>query len=526
MPGVQSRDVEITRLAAGELRERIAAGALSAAEVVEAHIRRIEAVNPRLNALVVPLFDQARSQAKAADAGRERGEPLGPLHGVPVTIKEMFDVAGTPTTFGLTTRATVLAGADAPQVARLRQAGAIVLGKTNVPQLGMMCESDNPVYGRTNNPWDLGRAPGGSSGGEAALIAAGGSPLGLGSDGGGSIRHPCHSCGVHGFKPTTGRLTFRGHAISANYPLEYAQPGPIARHVADLDLMLRVLAAPGQEALDPTVAPAAWPDPSAVRIDGLRVGWYTHDGLYRAAPALRRAVREAAGALGELGAHVEEFDPPDAGEAWRIYAGRMWADGGDTVRELVRGGPQDWWMRQALLCLGMPTALRRPLRWLFERLGRPFEARLYRTLPRRRLAVKDYLRLMEDQGAYRVRFLAALDAARLDVLLCPPHGLPALTHGAEYGVVGSCYTLLYNLLGMPAGVVAATRVRPGEESDRDAKQDRLEALSAAVERGSTGLPVGVQVAARPWRDDAALAVMAALEAHFRNQPDYPVRPPL
>jgi fatty acid amide hydrolase len=438
----------------------------------------------------------------------------------------MYDVAGTPTTLGLTTRSGAMAAADAPTVARLRQAGAVILGKTNVPQLGMLYESDNPVYGRTNNPWDLGRGPGGSSGGEAALIAAGGSPLGLGSDGGGSIRHPCHSCGVQGFKPTTGRLTFRGHAISANYPIEYAQPGPIARHVADLALMLRVLAAPGQEVLDPTIAPAVWPDPSAVRIDGLRVGWYTFDGLYQVAPALRRAVREAATALGASGAQVEQFEPPDVGEAWRIYMGRMWADGGDTLNAIIRGSPQDWRIRRVLLGLGIPTLFRLPLPWLCERLGRPFEARLYRVLPRRRLAVKDYLRLMEDQAAYRTHFLAALDAAQLDVLLCPPHGLPALTHGSEYGAVGGCYTLLYNLLGMPAGVVAATRVRPGEESDRDVKKDRLEALSAAVEKGSAGLPVGVQVAARPWRDDVALAVMAALEAHFRNQPDYPVWPPL
>src|SRR5262249_51879403 len=145
-------------------------------------------------------------------------------------------------------------------------------------------------------------------------------------------------------------------------------------------------------------------------------------------------------------------------------------------------------------------------------------------LPRRRLAVKDYLRLLEDQTAYRTHFLAALDAARLDVLLCPPHGLPALTHGAEDGAVGGCYTLLFNLLGMPAGGAGATRVRPGEESDRDAKKDRLEAQSAAVEKESTGLPVGVQVAASPWRDDVVLAVMAALEAHFRDQPDYPLWP--
>jgi fatty acid amide hydrolase len=508
------------------LRQLIARGELSAREVLEAHVRRIEAVNPRLNAVVVPLFDQARAAAKEADEARERGKPLGPLHGVPITIKEMLDVAGTPTTLGLATRAGTNAAADGPLVGRLRRAGAVILGKTNVPQLGMIYETDNPLYGRTNNPWNLDRVPGGSSGGEAAIIAAGGSPLGLGSDGGGSIRHPCHCCGIHGFKPTSGRLTILDQVPYRNYPGEFIQPGPMARHVADLDLALRLLAAPGQEAFDPTIAPAPWPDSSAVRIAGLRVGTYTYDGLFTVSPALRRAVEEASAALRERGAEVEEFQPPNVGEAWRIYVGRMYADGGAFLREVVRGSKVDWRVRQMLLGVGVPTVLRRPMRWLFERMGRRFEARLYRAIPRRTLSVTGYWRLLEDQAAYRTRFLAALDAGRFDALLCPPNGLPALTHGCYYGAVGGSYTLLYNLLGMPAGVVAATRVRPGEESDRVPGKDALEAAARAVEQGSAGLPVGVQVVARHWREDVALAVMAALEGHFRNQPDYPARPPL
>jgi fatty acid amide hydrolase len=180
----------LTNLSASELAQRIKAGELLAQEVTEAHIGRIEAVNEQLNAVVIPLFDEARAQAVEADKAASRGEPLGPLHGVPMTIKEQYRVAGTETTIGLTGQVGKKYDRDGPLVARLRQAGAIIVGKTNIMQTLAGWESDNPVYGRTNNPWNLERTPGGSSGGEAAIIAARGVPLGLGGDLGGSIRIP------------------------------------------------------------------------------------------------------------------------------------------------------------------------------------------------------------------------------------------------------------------------------------------------------------------------------------------------
>jgi fatty acid amide hydrolase len=245
---------EITGMGAAEIARRIAVGDLSCRQVVEAHIRRIEAVNPPLGALAVPLFDRARDEALAADVARDRGVPLGPLHGVPLTVKEFFAAAGTATTLGIPGWARRVASADSPLVARLRRAGAILLSKSNVPQLGLMIETDNPLYGRTNNPWNPSRSVGGSTGGEAALIAAGGSPLGLGSDGGGSIRQPCHCCGIHGLKPTGGRLTIVGLTGPAHYPdfpREWVQPGPMARRVEDLALAMAVLVAPGPEPMRP-----------------------------------------------------------------------------------------------------------------------------------------------------------------------------------------------------------------------------------------------------------------------------------
>jgi fatty acid amide hydrolase len=517
---------DITRLSAAELAGHIASGELSAQEVVEAYLSGITRVHRRLNALAVPLFEQARAAAAAADAARDRGEALGPLHGVPVTIKEMFDVEGTPTTAGSTGGAAQAAVSDSLVVRRLRRAGAIVLGKTNVPQFGMFAETDNPVYGRTNNPWAADRSPGGSSGGEAALIAAGGSPLGLGSDGGGSIRHPCHCCGIHGLKPTGGRLPLRGHWMVPNWRDQWVQPGPMARRVADLGLALSALAASGPDDADAGPAGAPLGDPSAVVIGGLRIATYTDDGYFPPAPAIRRAVREAAAALRERGARVEDFRPPDIAEVVRIYFGFFYADGLAAVRQCLGNGPCDWRVRRILLLAGLPTTLRPTVRRLLAWTGQRYAAQIVGFLRRRRLTDGEYARLADDEAAYRRRFLAALDAGPFDAIVCPPSGLPALRHGAFNGTAASSYTYLYNLLGLPAGVVAATRVRPGEESDRGRSWDPVVRTARAVEAGSAGLPVGVQVVARPWREDVVLAVMAALEDHFRRQPDYPAYPPV
>src|ERR1051326_8912584 len=232
-------DATLTRLSASELARRIAEGHLSSKEVVEAHIRRMEAVNPRLNAVVVPLFDQARAEASRADRLRRQGTLLGPLHGVPITLKEQFMVPGTPSSVGLMSHRSQLIKREGPLVKRLRQAGAIVLGKTNLSQLLLSVSGtcENPVYGRTNNPWDLERSPGGSSGGEAAIIAAGGSPLGLGGDHGGSIRVPAHFCGLYSLLPTARRLTnldTAPYAEIAGQEATIAQPCPIARSARDL----------------------------------------------------------------------------------------------------------------------------------------------------------------------------------------------------------------------------------------------------------------------------------------------------
>ncbi len=214
---------------------------------------------------------------------------------MPITVKECFHLAGTPATEGITRFAGELHRDDAPLVGRLRRTGAIVLGKTNLPQLMLLHETDNPVYGRTNNPWNPKRGPGGSSGGEAAIIAAGGSPLGLGNDIGGSIRQPAHSCGITGIKPTTLRLTNAGvrdnlRGMEAIRP----QAAALARSVEDLAVALGVLTTLDENEIDPQIAPVPLGDSAQVRVAGLRIGMWRDDGYFPASPAVRRAVDEAA----------------------------------------------------------------------------------------------------------------------------------------------------------------------------------------------------------------------------------------
>jgi fatty acid amide hydrolase len=267
----------ITDLSASELAQAIKAGDLSAQEVTEAHIRRIEEVNPQLNTVVIPLFDEARTQAEEADRKHSRGEPLGPLHGVPETIKEQYRVAGTQTTLGATKQMGNVYHDEGPLMTALRKAGAIILGKTNTIQTLAGWESDNRVYGRSNNPWDLERTSGGSSGGEAAIIAARGSALGLAGDFGGSIRIPAHFCGVQGFKPTSGRLSnadFATGLLGIGQEVIIPQPGPIARTVADLQLAMEVFAETSLHVTYDLVPPVPWPDPAKVQVEALRIGFY------------------------------------------------------------------------------------------------------------------------------------------------------------------------------------------------------------------------------------------------------------
>lgn len=511
----------LTSLPATELAAMIARGDISSVEVVEAHIDRIERVNTVLNAVVVKRYEAARVEAREADERRARGEPLGPLHGVPITIKESLDLVDTPSTFGLQARANILAGQDDPYVARIRQAGAIILGKTNVAQLLYYIESDNPVYGRTNNPWNLDRSPGGSSGGQAAIIAAGGSPMGLGTDIGGSIRVPATSCGIAGLKPTAGRIPDVGrYSEPIGEQAIVSQTGVLARRVVDVALGLEILNGGRNPEVEP---PMPLGDPGAVDISRLRVAFYTDDGTFQVAPAVRRAVLEVAEALKDRGARVTAWSPPDVPHALDLFFGIMGADGGRGIIQTLGKDKRD--PRVAtLLFMGQrsrPTIT--ALGGLLRLLGQQGLADSIRNF-----GYKDtwhYWQLVEAQMDYQRRFLEALDRADggpFDLILCPACSLPAVTHGSARDlIVAGGYAALYNLLGYPTGVVPVTRVRADEEVGRASSKDRVQQTARKVELGSTGLPVGVQVVARPWREHVALAAMQAIEEIVSTRSDYP-----
>ena len=432
---------------------------VSATEVVEVHLQRIEAVNPALNAVVQVAGARARLEALAADQAVARGELRGPLHGVPMTIKDSLDTAGVISTGGTKGRATLVPGQDATVVARLRAAGAILLGKTNTPELTLSGETDNLVYGRTNNPYDLTRTPGGSSGGAGAIIAAGGSPLDIGSDTGGSIRLPAHFCGIAGIKPTSGRVPRTGHIVPFAMGAVDAltQLGPLARYVEDLSLILPIIA--GVDWRDPAIVPMPLGDPKAVSITGLRVAMYTDNGIMSPTPETAAAVHAAAAALVEAGARLEA-DRPALLERTADLANNL------------SGGDGRAWVRRLLQRAGT-TEVHPLLQQRFD------EAKAFE--------VAEFTAMLEEVDRFRSGMLTFME--QYDVILSPTCAYPAPLHGllmTDAMRKGTSYTGTYNLTGWPGAVV----------------------------RGGTspeGLPIGVQVVARPWREDVALAVAQHLE---------------
>ena len=446
---------------ATRLAELIRTGEVSSLEAVDACLARIEVVNPRINA-VVRFADDARERARAADrarvAARGDGTGLGPLHGVPHTLKDSIDTAGLVTTAGTVGWRARVPERDASVAARLKAAGAILLGKTNTPEFTWSDETDNDVYGRTSNPYDLARTPGGSSGGAAAIVAAGGSAFDIGSDTGDSIRQPAHVCGVVGLKPTSGRVPRTGHWPGFDGLFEsFTQLGPIVRRVEDLALLLPVIAGPDGE--DPHVAPVPLRDPAEVAIDRLRVVTFTDNGLRTPTAETITAVRAAAAALEAAGARVEERLPPQLGEAWDAWSAFIEADGFA-------------WLQRLITAAGTPG------------MG-SYDTRDWITV-RPPLSGDALTGLIERADGIRSRLLRWM--GDVDVIVCPAMPQPAIRHGestAEW--FGDTYSDVHNLTGWPA-VVVRGGTAPG------------------------GLPIGVQLVASPWREDVAIAAAAVVEA--------------
>ena len=296
---------DVVLASAVKQRELVRTGQLSVVELAEAHIRQIERLNPALNALVDFNADRVRAQARELDAAKA---VRGPLHGLPVTIKSSISTAGYRCEIGSLLHAGEVPAEDAVVVARLRAAGALILGTTNCPEFLMAYETANLLHGRTLNPWDLERSPGGSSGGEAAAIAAGMSAAGLGSDSGGSVRVPAHFTGICSFKPTPGRFPGRGHLPPCVGPFSVLGAiGPMARTMEDVALLFRTLG--GQDPLDPSSPPVEMREPSLDQLRGNAIGFFEDDGLAPVTLETRAAVNSAAAVLRDAGFRVEPFTP-------------------------------------------------------------------------------------------------------------------------------------------------------------------------------------------------------------------------
>jgi amidase len=311
------RERELWQLGASELATAIRERNTSSEDVVLAHLARIEAVNPAVNAVVEVLADTALAGARTADEAVARRESLGPLHGVPVTIKANIDVAGSPTTQGVAAFADARPPADAPLVAQLRRAGAIPIGRTNLPDFAVRLHTDSGLHGATVNPWDARRSPGGSSGGEAAALATGMTPLGIGNDYGGSLRVPSAACGTTALRPTFGRVPSAQHEppdLPPNVQL-YAVQGPMARRVDDLELALRSMC--DNDPRDPTWVPAPLEDRRSANPE--RVAATADPGAMGVDPEVADGVRAAADALADAGYDVIEVDPPLIAEGFDIW---------------------------------------------------------------------------------------------------------------------------------------------------------------------------------------------------------------
>src|SRR2546422_8098571 len=291
---------ELARLPAWQMAAGVRDRSISATEALDARLRQIKRWNPKLNAFVSVDEESARLQAKKADEAVRSGRPLGPLHGVPITIKSSIDVAGLLCEAGTRIRRGYIAPSDAPLVSRLRRAGAIILGNTTVPEFLMAWETHSALYGRTNSPWDVERTPGGSSGGEAAAIAACCSAAGIGSDGGGSIPVPAHFTGICGLKPTPGRIPATGHFPPSLGPFALlGVVGPMARTVRDLQLIFEVMQGP--DIGDPSAAPVPVRWPSHASLHQTRIGYFEDDGRTPVTAQTRRAIQRAAQVLREAG---------------------------------------------------------------------------------------------------------------------------------------------------------------------------------------------------------------------------------
>jgi Asp-tRNA(Asn)/Glu-tRNA(Gln) amidotransferase A subunit family amidase len=450
---------------------------LSPVELVQAHLDRIDTFNPKTNAYVQVDGERALAAARDAEKAVVQNKALGPLHGVPISIKSAINVAGMYCEAGTKLRAGHVATSDAPLVSRLRKAGAIILGTTNTPELLMAWETDNLLYGRTNNPWDLSRTAGGSSGGEAAAIASGCSAGGVGSDGGGSIRVPAHFCGICGLKPTPGRIPATGHFPQSVGPFALlGVVGPMARTVADLTLLFEVMQGP--DCGDPSSAPVPlrWPEFSNrhvaadLQVRGQnrpRIGYFEDDGRTAVTPETHDAVKKTAAILRTAGFEIEPFRPEGLERARELWWKFFGVAGGMLLGPMTKGHESE-----------LSPILKEFNGWVAAEASHTAQTLLDTWI---------------ERDLVRMQIFEQME--KFPVLLCPVASIPAFRHRERRWQIDGqtvkyldawSYCEWFNLLGMPAATVP-------------------------ISQSAEGLPIGVQIVARPWEEELVLSISELLE---------------
>ncbi|KAG7326171.1 hypothetical protein KOW79_009572 [Hemibagrus wyckioides] len=499
----------IVTLPLAELSQKIRGGSLKPDAVLHAYMEKALEVHKKLNCGTAVLIESLK-QLEDIESHKD-----GLLYGIPVSIKDNVDYKGYDSTCGVLTKLNDPAIKDSVVVSVLKKQGAIPFIKTNIPQGLLNYECSNPIFGRTVNPCNLGKTCGGSSGGEGALIAGGGSILGLGSDIGGSIRIPAAFCGICGLKPTNNRISVRGlTSCVKGGKTALSAIGPMAHDVESLALCMRALLCTDMFTLDPTVPPIPFNQQVYESTKPLRIGYYENDGYLQPSPSMSRALRETKELLEKAGHKLIRFHPPQMFTAINEYVARgNLADGGATLLEHLKPGPVDPCLQYQAKHYGLPMFMKRMisliLRPIYPRMAALINATCGVSSPadlwKQHKVVEDYIQ----------ETLAEWEKLELDVLFCPMLG-PAYNFNYT-GQLNSAlsYTALYNVLNFPVGVVPVTEVTAEDEAQlkhyTGNYRDVWDKTFVKAIRGGVGLPIAVQCVARPWQEEMCLRLMREVE---------------
>lgn len=509
-----SEQEKIVKLDLSQLIAKLRSDEITPLQVLRAYQSKALEVNKQLNCLIEPIIE-ASEQANAVEQSKEKG----PLYGIPISVKDNYGLKGYDSTVGCAKFINSPCAEDAVLVQILKMQGAIPFVKTNIPQTMISWETTNPIFGMTRNPHDNSRGVGGSSGGEGALIAGGGSVLAFGSDIGGSIRIPSNMCGVCGLKPTDLRISNKGMApMLKGQTCITSAYGPMARDVDSLVTAMKAICVPEMSILDPLVPYKPFNTEVFESKEKLKIGFYLQDGFFHAVPAMERGVLEAKEILERHGHEVVEWDFPNRGlKAILTFGKAVFGDGGSEVMGLMQGDTTDSAMRTLATMLSLPYSLKKLVMFTVS-LIYPNMAVVGQSSTELH-SVSDWWKFMQSTQQFRQNVLEDWRNKGLDAVISPGFACPALpVNYAAFASGAISYTTLYNALNFPAGSVPVTMV-----TAKDVKKMKDYPLKDLWHRtvkkgmkGSEGLPVNIQVAALPWQEEMVLRIMKEIENSLKK----------